>query len=151
MRAHLATQWIERDASDDETLGTFSVVSTKQRVDPRQKNRTLEGLAQEVIGPHLEPLDLVHLAVLGGQHQEWRVDPRVSKVQADAESIAPGQHDVENDHVVVAVAAGGETTFAVVTLLDDEALVAQQVSDGAGQIVIVFDKKHSALIITHLR
>ena len=66
---------IERDRSHDEPLRAIAVVATQQRVDARQQDRALEGLAQEVVGADLETLDLVQLAVLRGEHQQRRVDP----------------------------------------------------------------------------
>jgi hypothetical protein len=126
-------------------------LAAQQRVDPRDEDRPFEGLVQKVVGADLEPLDFVHLAVLRGQHQQWRVHARGAQVRAHAEAVAPRQHDVEHDDVEVAAARRLVTGLTVESLLDDKSLVGQQIRYGPREVVVVLDHENSAPFVTHLR
>ena len=143
--------WSSDDRPDHQRLGTPAVSSAQQRVDPRAEDRALEGFAQEVIGPHLEPLDLVELAVLGREHEQRGLHARGAQVVADVEAVALGQHDVEHDDVELVVEAREEPALAVVALHDVKALVPQEVGDGPRQVDVVLDDEHSSAFVTHFR
>src|SRR5664279_5664168 len=122
---NVSAQRIKGDGSDHELLWPLSFVPAQECVDPGDQDRPFERFAQEVVGADLETLDLVHLALLGRQHQQRRMDSRVAQVKTDAETVSLGQHDVQDDDVVGAVTRREESRLTVVALVDVESVVHQ--------------------------
>src|SRR6266480_1733873 len=83
--------------------------ATDQRPEPGDERHVREGFGDEVVGAGVERLRLVELAVLGGQHQDRRPVPLFAKRRADAISVDPRQHDVEDDRVVRMLARHPQT------------------------------------------
>jgi hypothetical protein len=77
-------------------------------VDPGHQHGEGERLAQVVVGAGVEPLRLVEVAVLGGEHEDRRPDAGPAQLGADPVAVAARQHDVEQDQVVAALAGPPE-------------------------------------------
>jgi hypothetical protein len=79
------------------------------------------------------------------------VDTGSTDLEAHAESISLGQHEVEHDDVERRLERGGETSFAVVTLLDVETLIAQEIRNRLSQAHVVLHDQDSARDIAHCK
>lgn len=60
----------------------------------------MEGLAEIVVGPGLEPVDTFVPGVARGQHQHRQVAPVCAPVTQHLESGAARQSEVEHHHVI---------------------------------------------------
>ena len=72
-----------------------------ERAQPRDQHEEGERLGEVVVGAEVERVGLVVLAVLGGQHEHRCPDAAGPQPPADLVAVEPGQHDVEDDDVVV--------------------------------------------------
>ena len=80
-----------------------------QRAQPRQQLAEVERLDQIVVGAAVEPLDARLDRVARGQHQDRHGAARLANRAADREAVAPRQHHVEDDGVVVGRARPGRS------------------------------------------
>jgi hypothetical protein len=103
------------------------------------QDRKGEGLPEVVVGAGVQPLRLVELTVLRGQHQNRRGVPGVPQLGADAVAVAPRQHHVQQDQVVTALACPPQPVDTVLGDLDLEALRGQAPPQRAGDLDIVLD------------
>ncbi|KIX78571.1 hypothetical protein SF12_08360 [Streptomyces sp. MBRL 601] len=101
-----------------------------------------EGLGDVVVGPYLQPDDLVDLAVLGGDHDHRHVGA-AAQLAADLGAGESGQHQVEQDQV-------GAVALELVEPLgpggrdgDLEALLAEHVGQSVAEGFLILDDEHS--------
>ena len=80
-------------------LRQIAARSAQDRLEPCPKLARAERLGDVVVGAKLEAEDLVRLLRLGGQQDDRRPLPCPADVAADLESVAAGQHDVQDDGV----------------------------------------------------
>src|SRR5581483_1202435 len=73
---------VEAQVADVEDRGPFPPAPAQQRPDPGHQHHVGEWFGQEVVGPGVERLDLVELAVLGGEHDDRRPVVRLPERRA---------------------------------------------------------------------
>jgi len=61
----------------------------------------------------------------------------------DCESVSPGQHEIEQDHVVIARASVPETLRAVARRIDGKTLFGKPLDDRLPDRLIVFDDEYA--------
>ena len=110
----------------------------------------LERYADLIInfGANLQPDDSVDLLVARGEHQNRDVrDGRIQGVgahrAAELEPVEAGQHQVEEDDVVIIELAEIEALFPEIGRVDVEALGAEHQFDALGGRRLVFDQQHA--------
>ncbi len=108
---------------------------------PGYQFATAEGLGDVVIGAELEPDDLVHLAVLRGEHHDRDVGAP-PQLATDLESGKAGQHQVEQDDVGTGAVEFLKRRRAGRRDRDLEALLAKQEGKRVGERVLVLDDQH---------
>src|SRR5919199_6360461 len=89
-----------------------------------------ERLGYVVVGPGLEAPDLVHLGVLGGNHDDNYVPILLTDPLADPYPRLPGEHDVEQNKVGPKLAGQLQGLGPVRRLMYAEALAAKVVRQG---------------------
>jgi hypothetical protein len=114
----------------------------QQRPQPRQQDRIRERLGEVVVGAVVERLDLVPLALLGGQHEDRGPDPLAAQGRAEPVAVDAGQHDVQHDHVVGVLAGQPEAVGTVQGDVDGEPLGGQPVAEPGGQPPLVLHHQH---------
>ena len=90
--------------------------------DAGEEHRQLEGLGDVVVGAGVEPVDLVAVGGVAGEHQDRALDALLAQQAAELAAVHVGQADVEDDEVVVLLAGAGEAALAVAGLEDVELL-----------------------------
>jgi len=70
--------------------------ASQDRLHPGDELAGVERLRQVVVGPHLEPDDLVNVLVAGGQHQDRNV-PALADPPANLDAVHVRKHQVEHD------------------------------------------------------
>src|SRR5437899_6639914 len=84
----------------------------QQGTQPGHEHDVGEGLRQVVVGPGVQRLGLVELAVLGGQHEDGRPVALLPQGRADLVAVDLRQHDVQDDGVVGVLAGHPEAVGA---------------------------------------
>ncbi|MNY44742.1 hypothetical protein D3C86_1797970 [compost metagenome] len=90
--------------SDGEDRALALVVLAERRIDARQEHRKAKGLREIIIGARIEPLDLVGLGVVPGQHQHRAGKPLLAHQFYRIATVHVGQADIKNGqfHIVLA-------------------------------------------------
>ena len=110
--------------------------------EPGHEHGVRERLGEEVVGAGVEGLDLVPLAVLGGEDQDRRPHALGPQRGADPEAAHPRQHQVEDDGVVAALPGTPQPVGPVPGDVDGEALGLQARPQALGQALLVLDHEH---------
>ena len=110
---------------------------------PGHEHRERERLGQVVVRAGVEPLDLVPLAVLGGEHQDRRPVLLGAQRLADLVAVDPGQHQVEHDRVVGVLPGQPQPVGPVVRHVDGEALGLEPDPQRRREPHLVVDDEHS--------
>jgi len=98
----------------------------------------VEGLDQVVVGPAVEAADALVHPVAGGEDEDRR-DLGPPQVGEDRPAAPPGQHEVQQNGVVVPALGLELAGLAVVGDVDGESLLLQRLAHGAGEVDLVFD------------
>jgi hypothetical protein len=97
---------------------------------------------QIVIGANIEAGDLVGEQVLGGQHQNGRVQGQLAtQTPAQFQSIHAGQHQVQHDHIVGIAARLVQALQPIAGMRDGIAATGKVVADVLGDVVMIFNKQ----------
>ena len=103
----------------------------------------LERLGQVVVGAEVEAANLVVDGAEGGQHQHMGLEAVAPPVLQESEAVNLGQHQVEDDGVVLGGAGLEIALLAVVGHIDGETLFLQTLAEDAGERLVVFDEQHT--------
>ena len=119
--------------------------AAQQRAHAGQQLLEGEGLDQVVVGAAVEAGDLVVGRVAGGEHEHRNGQTTLAQVAADAETVETRQHDVEQDQVVLVVAAAqaGLRGASVAQRVDRVAFLFEAALEHLSQLVGVFDHQKS--------
>ncbi len=101
----------------------------------------LEGLAQVVVGPQLEPHDPVDHLGTRGEHEDGDLHAALAQVAADVEAVLARQHDIQEDEVERLFHRPGDGGVAVGGRLDPVALGHQSVGEGEDEARLVLDEE----------
>ena len=111
----------------------------EQRAHARQQLGELERLGEVVVGAAVEAGDLVGHAGARRQQQDRHLPAARAQLAQDGEPVAPRQHDVEDEQVVLALERAGESRLAVVRDVDLVVLGLQPALDEARHLLLVLD------------
>ena len=114
--------------------------ATEQGPDSGDEYRKAERFCQVVVGPCIERLGLVQVAILGGQHEDRGPVAFFSEFPADLIAVAAREHDVENDEIETALLGEPEAVGAVEGHLDSEPFRLQAAFDGRSDFPVVLDQ-----------
>jgi hypothetical protein len=106
-------------------------------VQPGHEHHQGERLGQEVVGPGVEHLGLVVLAVLRREHQNRRPDPLVPQAAAHPVAVHAGQQQVEHDRTVGVLPGAPQPVVAVMDHVDVEAVGRQPPGQRPCQVHLV--------------
>jgi len=117
--------------------------AARQSLEARHELPEREGFGEIVVRPDPKPAHAVVHAVERRQHEDGGRGTAAPELSAEVEAAAPGQPNVQNDHVERAplgpVATFGERRRQ----RRIDALRTQAVAQQAGQLEVVFDDQHS--------
>jgi hypothetical protein len=114
----------------------------QQRADTREQLGERKRLDEIVVGAFLQAAHAVLDAVARGQHQHRRLGLRAHRFQ-HAETVDAGQHDVEQQQVVVALGREAAAFDAVARDVDDIAVLGQAAVQVVGELGFVFDDEQT--------
>ena len=110
---------------------------------PRQEHDERERLGEEVVGPGVERLGFVVLAVLGGEDEDRCPHAFVAQGAAHLVAVHAGEEHVEDDRVVRTLPRPPEAVGPVVGHVDVEALGGQPVGHRGCEQFLVFHHQHA--------
>ncbi len=113
-----APRRVETQRSDRELGGPLRRASAYQRAQPGKKLGVGEGFGQVVVRSRVESFDPVANGIACCEHQDGRPHAGLPKRPADLEAVEPGQHDVEDDRVVLSRLPSGERVWSLVHHVD---------------------------------
>ncbi|ANZ13603.1 hypothetical protein SNOUR_01415 [Streptomyces noursei ATCC 11455] len=119
--------------------GTGLAAAPDQRTQPGEQHDEGEGFGQVVVCAGVEPIGLVVLAVLGGEHEDGRGHAALAQFRADPVAVDSRQHHIENDHLVRVLLGQLQAGQAVGDVLDRIALTAQSLPQGTADLRVVVD------------
>ncbi len=102
----------------------------------------IERLDQIVIGAPVEAFDSVIDGILGRQHDDGRVFPLLTQLLDRLKAIDAGQHDVDDETVVVGGSALGQALFTVVGAVDGEPVFAEAFGENLDEVLVILDDQN---------
>ena len=96
-----------------------------------------------IIGAEFEAGDAILGRVLGGEEEDHGAGALFAKLTKDGEAIDFGQHDVEDDDIVPAVAGVPEGGLAIGGFVDGESGFAETLNEGFAKGLKIFDDEQS--------
>ncbi len=114
----------------------------KHRAQMRGQDLEAERLDEVVIGPGVQPDDLIARRILGGQHQDPEIGLLATDLPTDGEAVRSGHEHVEHDRVGSPFADGAQREDAVRRRPHLVALACQRPCEDARHAVIVVRDEH---------
>jgi hypothetical protein len=100
----------------------------------------VEGLDEVVVGAEVEAAHTIIEGTAGGEEKDGGAFFQAETAE-DFPAVELGQHDIENDGVVVGLEGAVEAFLAVGGGIDGVALLAERLGDGGTEVGFIFDEK----------
>jgi len=113
--------------------------SAGERIDTGGKLGKRKRLYQIIVAARLQPFNPVVNSVDRGQEQDGCLDAGAADRLDDRQAVEPGEHPVNDQHIVRLPGRQEETVSAVRCAIDDVALLSEPLRYVARGIVVVFD------------
>lgn len=132
---------IQHDVTRPQEVGSCRSAPTRERPRTSQKFDEGERLDEIVICTCVEPRDPILDRVAGSKQKDRHVRATRSKGAADGEAIEVREHPVEHDSGIRLRGREAEGRLAVLTRIDDEAVLLEAVGEGVCEVERVLDEK----------
>ena len=130
-------QPVQRERAVAEHLEALGAAAPLQRPHAGQQLVEPERLGEVVVRAGVEAADHVLHRVARGEHQDGRVAPLAAELRRHLEAVLLGQHDVEQDDVVLVDVGQHGGLVAVRRDVHDVALFLQALLDEPGDLPVV--------------
>ena len=140
-----SARWVARSTRTSAWASTVPPALAWRRARARDAGEQLlivEGLAQVVVGPVVQPAHLVGNGVPGGEEEHGRLVTRLAKPPQERQAVRARQPPVEHHQVPRSVLQGMPAVVAVGGPLDGEALLAQASNQEVRDLLVVLDDQH---------
>lgn len=114
--------------------------ATEHGVETGDQLFDVERLGEIIVGPEVEAVEAFVEGAAGGDEHDGDAHALGAELAKDAQAVAPGEHDIEDDGVVTARGREGETVVAIVGVIDDEAARGQALGHEPGKLGVIFDQ-----------
>ena len=139
---HTAAVGVEADIPHVEALLPVALVTAHDAPDTGAQFREVEGFGQVVVGPQFEALDLVVERVAGRNDDDSRLPALPLQLFEQLQAAPVGQHDVQQDAVVIVSGDLVERRRIIGGLLDHILFPAQGLHHDLPQGGFVFDNQN---------
>ena len=129
---------VELQVACTQRLEHHLALAARKRAQVRQQFGRRERFGHVVVGPGIEPGDLVGHGVARGEQQHGGAHALAAQGARHGEAVHLRQHDVQDDDVVPAVFAIGKPGQAVVHHVGVVAVLLQYVAERLGEAHVVF-------------
>ena len=136
---------INPDTAELHDGGVRGAGASEERLHAGQQLGHVEGLDQVIVGAEPEAGHAVGHLASGGKHQDGRGDAGLAKLAAHLEAAASGEHDVQEDQVVVGRSGGAPEAFvAVAGAVDVIAFGLKAVGEGHDEGGLVLNQEQAS-------
>ncbi len=125
-----------------EDIAGAGCAAPDEGAEAREQLLHVEGLDDIIVRAGVEAAHAVLELVAGGEHEDWGFLGFAQAAQ-DFPAVHLGQHDIEDDAVVVIILGVEESRFAVGGAVHGVTLLLQGLSQAAEQVRFVFDNENS--------
>src|SRR5215469_4417104 len=135
---------VDCDVSRREAVrpSTPLVQSTQNRLDAGDELSRVERLREIVVGSNLQADDTVDFVSAGCQHQHRNGRPRAQLFE-ELHAAHAGQHDVQDYERVLAGACQFQPTLAIVSRMENEAVLPKAFGEQCAELGIVIDNQQA--------
>lgn len=140
--ADLPGEEVDRKVGGGEEAGVVAGTSAQDGVESGDQFIGEEGLREVVIGTEVQAFDAFVEGSAGGEEEDGNRAAEFADLAKDAEAVAAGEHDVQNQGIERAGGGEGEGVAAVVADVDDKAGGFQRLADECGDFPLVFSHEH---------
>lgn len=140
--ADFAGEEIEGKVGGGQEAGVVAGASSEDGVEAGDEFVGVEGLWQVVIGAEVQALDAFVEGSAGGEQEYGDGAAEFADLAEDAEAVAAGKHDVEDQGIERARGGEGEGVIAIVADVDDKAGGFERLADECGDLPLVFSHEH---------
>jgi len=139
---------VEFEIADYDTWGTEFVGAAEEGAEAGEEFAEFEWLGEVIVGAGIETFDAVVDAVFRGEHKNWRALAACADGFADGETVQAGDHDVEDDQIVIVDFGLVDGVVSVLHSVDGVGLFAQTFGHESCDARVVFDeeKSHARII-----
>ena len=113
--------------------------AAQERLDARHQFADTEGLRDVIVGPDLEPDDLVEVLTLGGEHEDRGLASASAQLPTDVVAAEAGQHDIEEDEIRILPCAEVDREVAAGAREDLEAFPGKDLAEAEGDVGVILD------------
>ena len=140
--SNLAGKEIDREVRGRKQAGVVAGAASEDCVETGDEFVSVEGLRQVVIGTKIQAFDAFVEGSAGGEEEDGNRAAEFADLAKDAEAVAAGEHDVQNQGIERAGGGEGEGVVAVVADVDDKAGGFERLADECGDFPLVFSHEH---------
>lgn len=140
--ADLAGEEVDREIGCREEAGVVAGAAPEDGVETGDELVGVEGLRQVVIGAEVQAFDAFVEGGAGGEEEDGDRAAELADLAEDAEAIATGEHDVQDQGIEGAGGGEGEGVVAIVADVHDEARGLERLADEGGDLPLVFSHEH---------
>ena len=138
-----AREKVHLQVRDHEPGGRRPVAAAppRQRLDPGRELGEREGLDEIVVAARAQALHPVVDLAEGAQHEHRGRPIRGAQRAHDRQAVEPGEHPIDDDHVVAGVEGEQQPFLPVAGVVDHVPRLFEPLADEAGGLRIVFDEE----------
>ena len=124
-----------------------AVAAPGDRVKAADQLRRLERLGQIIIRAAVQPRQPVFQCGPGSEHQDGDGDLFFPEGTQHGKTVHAGQHDVENDRVILGAHRPVQAVVSVVNRINGDPLFFQQLTDRRGKLPVVLHQQYAHIIV----
>ena len=134
---------IDGERTDFDALGRERApIAPGQRADASEQFAEIERLGEVIVGAGVEPCHSRLHRIPRGEHQHRHVGTRSTQFPAQRQAVLSGQHDVEDDRIIVGLMALVRRRIAICRDVDRMTRFAQPLRDETGGVRLVLDQQY---------
>jgi len=137
--ANDAVSGVDLEIGDAEDGGLGFILAADHGADAGQQFGEHKGLDEIIVGAEFQAGDPVLRGVLGGEKQDHGGTVAFAKLAKNGQSVDLGEHDVEDDDVVLAIAGVPKRGLAVGGFIHGEAGLAKALNERLAKRLEIFD------------
>ena len=116
--------------------------SAEDGVEARDQLFDVKRFGEIIVGSEVEAIEAFVEGAAGGDEDDGDAHAFSAELTEDAEAVATGQHDIEDDGVVVTGGREYEAVVAIIGVVDDKAASGETLGHEPGEFGVIFDQKN---------
>jgi hypothetical protein len=134
---------IEGEVADTKDRVAGSTLAAKEGTDAGEELGEGKRFDEIVVRAAIESGDAISYAVAGSEHKDRGVAASSAELTTEGKPIHLGEHDIEDDGVIVVIDSEGETRFSVVGDITGISPFGETLSNKCGELRLIFDDEYT--------